>query len=121
MNIIIASIRKDLVNSIKCLLEIEIEEIGSVYGVTNTKELQDLIDHNTPDMIIVSEDFSDEYEKTMHHIYHEHPEINIIIIGSNRVIENKKLITDEYIPNDSPAVIENLIKITRRKKEKIYI
>jgi hypothetical protein len=121
MNIIIASIKKGLINSIKCLLEIEIEEIGSVYGVINRKELLDLIDHNIPDMIIVSEDFSDEYEKTMHHIYHEHSEINIIIIGSNRVIEIKKLITDEYISNDSPAVIDDLIKITRRKKEKMYI
>jgi DNA-binding NtrC family response regulator len=121
MNIIIASIRKDLVNSIKCLLEIEIEEIGSVYGVTNTKELQDHINYDAPDMIIVSEDFSDEYEKTMHHIYYEHPEINIIIIGSYKTIENKKPITDEYISNDSPAVIDDLIKITRRKKEKMYI
>jgi hypothetical protein len=121
MDIIIASIRDDLINSIKLLLEIEIKEIVTVSRVSTRKELLDHINYDSPDMIIIFEDFLGEYEKVMDYIYQEYQEVDIVIIGNRKIMDDRKLIADKYIVNDSPAVIDNLIRIARGEIEKIYI
>jgi len=55
----------------------------------------------------------------MGRIYRAYPGINIIIVSGDRNLKDERILADEILANDSPQVINNLIRLVRTKEKSI--
>ncbi len=115
LKIIIAGENKEKIDSIRLLLEIEIEAPLMIGGARTLKELGHISSLNSPDILIVLSGFPCSNKKMLSFVSENIPGSRIIFIVDHKRQEISNKDADEIIINGSPDVLDALIQMINQK------